>query len=155
LALAGHFGKGTGTSASGDGFGYFSMNLLSPLWPQRSGLFPGFYGLLTGPDGQYEGFNYLGAGVLLLVVVAVAASRRFIPLMLRQHLVLFVTLVYITMFAISNVVFIGSHEVLYIPLPGVLQFVAGIFRSSGRMFWPCAYALALFGLVLVLRHLKP
>jgi hypothetical protein len=155
IAVAGHFGKGTGTSASGDGYGYFSMNLLSPLWPQRSGLFPGFYGLLTGPDGQYEGFNYLGAGVLLLVAVAVTASWRVIPQMIRRHLVLIVTLVYLAIFAISNVVFIGSHGVLYVPLPQALQFVAGIFRSSGRMFWPCAYALALFGLVLALRHLKP
>jgi Family of unknown function (DUF6311) len=155
LAVAGHFGKGTGTSASGAGFGYFSMNLMSPLWPQRSGLFPGFYGLLTGPDGQYEGFNYLGAGVLLLVAVAVVASWRFIPRMIRQHIVLIVVLVYLAIFAVSNAVFIGSREVLYVPLPSFLAFTAGIFRSSGRMFWPCAYALALFSLVLVLRNLRP
>jgi hypothetical protein len=155
IVVAGHFGRGTGTSASGSGYGYFSMNLLSPLWPQRSGLFPGFYRLLTGPDGQYEGFNYLGAGVLVLVAVAVAASWRFIPRMINRHLVLIVTFMYLTIFAVSNVGFIGSHEVFYVPLPQTLEFIAGIFRSSGRMFWPCAYALALFGLALALRHLMP
>jgi hypothetical protein len=155
LAVAGHFGKGTGTSASGAGFGYFSMNLMSPIWPQRSGLFPGFYSLLTGPDGQYEGFNYLGAGVLLLIAVAVATSWRFIPQMIRRHLVLIVVLAYLAIFAVSNVVFIGSREVLYVPLPSVLAFTAGVFRSSGRMFWPCTYTLALFALVLVLRNLRP
>jgi hypothetical protein len=155
IAVAGHFGKGTGTSASGSGYGYFSMNLLSPLWPQRSGLFPGFYGLLTGPDGQYEGFNYLGAGVLLLVAVAVAVSWRLLPQMLRRHLVLVVTFICLTLYAVSNVGFIGSHQVFYIALPKAAEFIAGIFRSSGRMFWPCAYALALFGLALALRYLKP
>ena len=62
LVIAGHFGKGTGISPTGVGYGYFSMNLLSPIWPQRSGLFPNLYSLKIGPDGQYEGFNYLGAG---------------------------------------------------------------------------------------------
>ena len=69
LIVAGHFGKGTGTSPAAEGYGYFSMNLLSPIWPQRSGLFPMLYALKTGPDGQYEGFNYLGGGVLALLAV--------------------------------------------------------------------------------------
>ncbi len=155
ILAAGHFGKGTGTSASGEGYGYFSMNVLSPLWPQRSGLFPGFYGLLTGPDGQYEGFNYLGAGVIVLVAVAIVASGRTLPNILHRHLILIITCVYITVFAISNVGFVGPHQVFHVPLPPVLAFLAGIFRSSGRLFWPCAYALALFGLALTLRHLKP
>ena len=43
--LAGHFGKGTGNGiTTGSGFGIFSMNLASPFWPQRSGLFPGHGG---------------------------------------------------------------------------------------------------------------
>ena len=154
LAVAGHFSKGTGTSASGEGFGYFSMNLLSPVWPQRSGLFPGFSGMVTGPDGQYEGFNYLGAGVLLLTTVAVAASWRHILPVIRRHLLLIMILVYLTLFAVSNVGYIGKHAVFYVPLPRLAEVAAGIFRSSGRMFWPCAYAFALFGLALGVRHLK-
>lgn len=55
LLLAGHFGPGTGTSASGEGFGYFSMNLLSPVWPQRSGLFPQLSQVIVGPDGHTRG----------------------------------------------------------------------------------------------------
>lgn len=153
LVACGYVGKGTGTSASADGFGYFSMNLLSPFWPQRSGLFPGFHDLLAGRAGQYEGFNYLGAGVLLLVAVAVAASWRSLPDLLHRHLILLVTFVYLTLFAVSNIVYGGTHLLLYLPLPDAVQFLAGIFRSSGRMFWPCGYAIALFSLALALRHL--
>lgn len=155
LLVAGHFGKGTGTSASGDGYGYFSMNLLSPFWPQRSGLFPGFDRLQTGPDGQYEGFNYLGAGVLLLIGTGTAASWRRIPGIFNRHLILALVFIGFTAFAVSNAVFIGSHQVLYFALPKPMVFVAGIFRSSGRMFWPCVYALTLFGLALALRRLRP
>jgi len=155
LVVAGHFGKGTGTSPSGEGYGYFSMNLLSPIWPQRSGLFPGFYALQTGPDGQYEGFNYLGAGVLALLIVAIARFGRSIPAALRRHLPLLVVLTCLTVYAVSDAVFAGSHQVFYRPLPHSLAIVAGIFRSSGRMFWPCGYALAFLGLAFVLRRLKP
>lgn len=50
------------------GFGFYSMNLLSPFWPQSSGLlsWTGIYwlnrGSIGGTAGQYEGFNYLGIG---------------------------------------------------------------------------------------------
>src|SRR5262249_24847466 len=59
-----------------------SMNLLSPLVPQWSWLFPRLatsVGPTLGPwgsavidatGGQYEGYNYLGAGTLLLVTSA-------------------------------------------------------------------------------------
>ena len=155
LFVAGHFGKGTGTSPSGTGYGYFSMNLLSPIWPQRSGLFPGHYALKTGPDGQYEGFNYLGAGVLVLLAVAVVRFGRSMPTALRRHAALLVILMYLALYAISDAVFVGSHQLLYVPLPEPLAKLAGVFRSSGRMFWPCGYALALFGLAFVLRRLTP
>ncbi len=155
LVVAGHFGKGTSSSPSGGGFGYYSMNLPSPLWPQRSGLFPGFYDMLAGTEGQYEGFNYLGAGVLTLLVIAVVVARHGMPPLIRRHLPLLVILIYLAMYAVSNVVFVGSHLVGYLQLPPLLERLAGIFRSSGRMFWPCAYAAALFGLALALRHLKP
>ncbi|HEX2939444.1 MAG TPA: DUF6311 domain-containing protein [Rhodopila sp.] len=155
LLACGYFGKGSGTSASAGGFGYFSMNLLSPVWPQRSGLFPGFHDLLTGRAGQYEGFNYLGAGVLLLLAMAVAASWRSLPGLLRRHLILLVAFIYLTLFAVSNIVYGGTRLLLYVPLPEAVQFLAGIFRASGRMFWPCGYAIALFSLALVLRHLPP
>jgi len=154
LVVAGHFGKGTGASPSGVDYGYYSMNLLSPIWPQRSGLFPGFYALQTGPAGQYEGFNYLGSGVLALLVVSVALFGRSIPGALRRHLPLLVVLIYLALFAVSDAVFAGTHLLLYLPLPHPLAFVAGIFRSSGRMFWPCGYALALLGLAFVLNRLK-
>jgi hypothetical protein len=155
LLAAGHFGKGTGTSPSAEGYGYFSMNVLSPIWPQRSGLFPGLYALKTGPDGQYEGFNYLGAGVLVLLAVALVAFGRSLPAALRRHTPLLVILIYLALYAISDAVFVGSHQLFYLRLPEPLAKLAGVFRSSGRMFWPCGYALALFGLAFVLRRLKP
>ena len=155
ILVAGHLGKGTGTSLSGGGYGYYSMNLLSPFWPQRSGLLPGFYAIKTGLDGQYEGFNYLGAGVLTLLAVAVAQFGRSIPAALRRHSPLLAALILLTIYAVSTVWFAGSHLIFARSLPEPMAAVAGIFRSSGRMFWPCGYALALFGLAFVLRHLQP
>jgi hypothetical protein len=38
--------------------------------PQGSGLFPAMNPVIDGTGGQYEGFNYLGFGVLLLLATA-------------------------------------------------------------------------------------
>jgi hypothetical protein len=62
---------------AGGGFRYYSMNLLALFDPlDRGTLLRGK--LPTATPGQYEGYNYLGAGVLLLaaVVVVVALAHR-------------------------------------------------------------------------------
>ena len=60
-----------GTLGGGDkGFVTYSMNLLSPFWPQRSGLFGADLPVIDATGGQYEGFCYLGAGSLLLLIAA-------------------------------------------------------------------------------------
>ncbi len=64
-------------SLAGGGLGYYSMNLLAPISPFGwSAVLPE---LPIAGDGQaYEGFQYLGLGVLLLIAVAavVAWQRR-------------------------------------------------------------------------------
>jgi len=47
------------------GFGYYSMNLLSPVNPHYAE-FSAVLKPFAAMDGQYEGFNYLGLGVIIL-----------------------------------------------------------------------------------------
>jgi len=56
------------------GFGYYSMNMLSPVNPGYPNIFKLPVFAIT--DGQYEGYNYLGAGVLTLIVLAVVLGSR-------------------------------------------------------------------------------
>ena len=66
---------GTGASLSAQGFGDYSMNLLSPIVPQRSGLFKSMNAIIDSTGGQYEGFNYFGFGGLLIIAVAFVIIR--------------------------------------------------------------------------------
>ena len=75
-------------------FGYNSMNLMSPFWPQSSGLFRwtgSFYltrGSIGATPGQWEGYAYLGVGAVLLIVLAAALRFRLLPAQIRKHWVL-------------------------------------------------------------------
>jgi hypothetical protein len=151
----------SGTSGGADrGYGFYSMNLLSPVWPQVSGLFGPDLPVLDATGGQYEGFNYLGAGTLLLLLLALAFCwrhgwargwRRWAPLL--------VVLAGFTAIAVTPRLYAGPW--LIIPLPAwPWDQVFGIVRASGRVFWPVGYALllgaiALLGTRLPLRLLAP
>jgi hypothetical protein len=127
------------------GYGVFSMNLASPFWPSRSSLFPWVSDQpieVTG--GQYEGYQYLGAGVLLLVLSCVCSRKgwhlvRTVPL---RHAGLLLAALALTVLAASNRAYLFHVPVWltrHVP-PG-----AGQLRASGRLFWPVAYLLLVGG----------
>lgn len=145
LWCAGFFTIGAGHIETG--FGYYKMNVLSPIdaggWS---------YVLPDIPEGggDYEGFNYLGLGLLLLAVLAVAVlfkdrAWRQLP---RSAWPMVIVLGLLSAYAISNVITIGPHDV-EIPLPGFLDPLLNLLRSSGRMFWPVFYAIAFAVLALL------
>jgi hypothetical protein len=126
--------------ASAEGFGVFSLNLLSPIVPQRSGLVPSMARLvLDGTGGQYEGFSYFGAGVLLLLAFAAPSLAHQTRQCWRRHIVLVLGLAGFAAVALTNDVYLGPWRVLHIPLPHTLVALAGVVRSSGRFIWPLLY----------------
>jgi hypothetical protein len=155
MLIAGHVGSGTGTSPFAWGFGKYSMNLASPFWPQHSGLFRGFDAIVDATGGQYEGFNYLGFGAILIVVAGIVMSFRKLDAKLAEHRELFAALLGLFLFAVSHRVFLGKLKLLDLDYIGHLNLLVGMFRSSGRMFWPVFYAILLFGLIAVSRRLMP
>ena len=141
--LSGLFILGGGDTFTEGGLGYFSMNLLAfvtPLgWSRFLPAVP-----VAGPGQEGEGFLYLGAGVLALVVLAVslavAARRSHRPTAPRIWPPLVVAAaVVMAIFALSPVVTFGSRVIL--DLNGPWAAPLATFRSSGRFAWPLAYVL--------------
>ncbi|MEO6918270.1 MAG: DUF6311 domain-containing protein [Collimonas sp.] len=132
------------------GFGYLRLSLLSLIDPMGwwSTILPG----LPRSAGEYEGFGFLGSGMLLLLPVTllalIAARQRRAALAWRWTTLLPLLLIaaILTMQALSTYIGWGERDLLVYRLPGALQALASVFRVSGRMFWPVFYLiyLALF-----------
>ena len=147
----------------------FTLHTALPLWPlipQRSGLWPG-ESLVSHPY-SFEGFNYLGAGVLLLAIVGFTRARRFVPQWLAHYQLVFLALFAFQLYAVSPVVALRDttvwdlRHVPVVPFLGaaaaaavlsVLRF-AGMLRNLSsrgrRILWPGAMAFGgLFAATLV------
>jgi hypothetical protein len=73
----------------------------------------------------------------------------------RHHAALLVILTGFTLFALSNEIYFGKDLILEIPISDELAGALGIFRSSGRFFWPVGYALMAGAILLVAQHFRP
>ncbi|WP_181336363.1 DUF6311 domain-containing protein [Hyphomicrobium methylovorum] len=134
-----------GGDVGSGGFGYYRMNLLSPVDPNNWS-----YVLkdIKGGPGDYEGFNYFGLGVIILALFAIPFIIReweFISGEIYKRRYLFVVMFLLTCFAVSHNIAIGGFE-YHLWLPHRVVKALSILRSSGRFFWP-VYYLLLFGLI--------
>lgn len=137
--------------AAGDGgYGQFAMNLLSPVWPAGSGLlgWPWAPQLDATGHGGWEGYNWLGFGLLGglaagLLLAPAAAARG-----LARHAGLALVLLALTALAVSHRVGLGTAIVLDL---GAAPALLEQFRASGRFFWPVGYALLLAAMLLLAR----
>jgi len=153
--LAG-YGVGQG-QRSAFGFGFFSANLLSWVDPMDWHAFSTLHQRLTSyigewsallpaqaqaTAGQYEGFAYMGAGMLLLWVLALAFRLPGPPRPAQAiPASVWVGTALLALWGVSNVVTLGAHTLLTLPLPPPLDVAAGVFRASGRFVWPISYLL--------------
>lgn len=157
--LCGAIGFSDGASRAG--YGDFSMNLNAIFNPSSRGgyLWSRLLPVLPQQSGQYDGFNYLGLGILLLVgfglawaVVRVVTRREEAIGWWRRNGLLFGCCVFLTLFAVSNKIYWGNVGV-ELPLPAWLAGLCGIFRSSGRMFYLVGACMVLFGVYSLRRAL--
>lgn len=155
MAVGGFFSAAR--SDFGD-YGLYSLNLLSPWVPFANTLSGQWLGTQTpviAGSNQWEGGAYLGAGVLLLCLLALPALREW-RANLARHGVLFAMLLVLLVFAVSQRVGIGEREVLTLPLPDALLHALSQFRGSGRFVWVPLYALlAALIVAIVRRHSAP
>ena len=145
---------GSGVSPSRTGYGEFSLNLNGLFNPSSTGGYTWSRIIPEQPQSfyQFDGFNYLGAGLLLLLAVVLCVStvtlrkngRKFL-IVLWENLWVVLACLCLTMFAVSNLITFGDQLLLEIPLSPELLSLCNIFRGSSRLFWPVYYLLMLGG----------
>lgn len=158
LVAAGHFsGKGP---LAGEGYGFFSMNMAALVDAETE---PKFGHARLVPDipaatqGQYEGYLYLGGGMIALGLIAsgLMLARIGPPAPRRTHPVwpLVAVAGLFWLLALSNHVTLAGWHLFTLPLPQKLLDLLSIFRASGRLGWPAFYLLTLGILAVIIRRL--
>ena len=143
------------TGAAVNDYGFYRMNLNSVIDPSLHDS-PDWSHVLRGrPEaaGDYEGFNFLGLGVILALIftMPVLLERwRDVMIVIRKRPIVLIALVGFTAFALSNNIGIGLWNV-HLPLPKFILTTASVFQSSGRMFWPVFYAIILAITFIIIR----
>jgi len=137
---------GTQTGVIG-GYGLNSLNL--------NGLYnsSGFSSIVPGLEWatfhQYEGFMYLGLGmigiVILSLIILIVSGRYKQRLKNNLWLLpLFVLVLALALFGITNKVTFNTVVLFTVPLPESAIRFGEIFRASARFFWPAFYLILFF-----------
>ncbi|GAA0726461.1 hypothetical protein GCM10009106_01390 [Sphingomonas japonica] len=154
-AAATHGVFGNHYASTGD-YGAFPMALdawWNPAHPTYSALIPAS----SENDGRgFEGLQYLGAGLLTLVLAAAALlairrDRTAIPdavIRLRWLLPAFLVLI---LLAIGPQGLWRGVPLFTLPVPTVVIDTLDPVRAAGRLAWPVTYALALSAILIVVR----
>ncbi len=140
LWFAGYFAQQIATAQWG--FSRESTNVLSWLIPIRSGIL-GDARWIANVDAtgyEYEGAAYLGLGGLALLALLLPQVRT-LPAVARRHIALFTFALACWLFAMSNHVYFGSHELVTFPIPKLLRWLTLQFRAPGRFVWIPMYVL--------------
>ena len=144
-----------GFENSGDGLGVFSWNLNALFNPMNCSAFlPSLP--ITGA-GQYEGFTYLGAGGILMLLLSLAGvlCSRSLRAKIRRRMSALAGLVLILAvsfpLAVSPSVSFGDRVLFTLPCPEILRKMLGTFRAGGRIGWIYLF-LVLFASMIVLWH---
>jgi hypothetical protein len=142
---------GTSSSLGGSGYGYYSMNLNALVNPVSCGniVWSKMVNVLPQILGNYDGFNYLGAGTILLLLVCflLGISRmRASFLFIKRNISVILLGIGLFIFALSNVVTFNDKIIIKYSLPKLILDFASIFRSSSRMFYPAYYMLMILGI---------
>jgi hypothetical protein len=149
---AGYFMLGRGVESGG--FDFYRMNLLSLINPD--GIWSQLLRSQKGGGGDYEGFNYLGLGVLGLGFIAgyelLRGAKLSFEVKIFPILILSIGLFF---YAISNHVAIGSYEVFSYDLPSITKHLTNTFRVPGRFFWPVYYLIYLAIFYVLFTRVRP
>jgi hypothetical protein len=135
--------RGASAYSGNTGYRLYSMNLLAPISPTpfRSILIPQLPQLA---DGQLEGYNYLGLGVLILGAISLpylVFRRQNLGLRASQLVPLAVCCVVLALMALSTKISFGSRILCDLdPAEHLTKFLAPL-RASGRFFWVPYYAV--------------
>lgn len=147
MFICGYLKGGNGDNG---GYGFYSFNLNSFFNPESWSTI--FRGRPLGA-GQYEGINYLGAGILILFIILILTKNITINNFKNKKLEITISAL-LLVFAASNIVTFDNTIIFKYPLPPIYRKITTVFRSSGRMAWPLYYLIICYLLKISAKNYK-
>lgn len=162
-------GFSSGMSNGAPGLTYYSFNLNGFINPQ------GWSSILSDlplyADGQYEGFAYLGLGMLTAALIALSAliirciqkrnhstGTDSIKAPSSLHVLYFICglcfFLLIILAASSNEISCGNRLLISYDIPATFLKLWDIFRACGRLIWPAVYIICFSVLIMLNRTTK-
>lgn len=133
----GHLSFAAGLPPGSGGYEFFSMNMLSPVWPTQSLFFPNLR-TLDATGGQYEGWSYLGLGLLLFIALTALTTAKKAPALIKNNIGLTLIITALIIYALSDRIYFNYKMLLGYHLPFTDSLYAH-FRVAGRFIWPAIY----------------
>jgi len=147
LTVFGFIVLGRPAAFVGGGYTRYAMNLLAPINPQSPwALYLRAFPVVHG--WTLVGYNYLGLGVILLLVIVLARRPALISRLWSRPLAPLTAAALIgAMLALSTEVSFADRVLFTVPVPHFIFDVLTWFRGSARLFWPAYYLLMLGAIV--------
>ena len=163
------------------GLGGFNSNLNSLFNPA---LMQGFLPSLPTLENQYEGFGYLGAGMLAFMLITglvLAVNRttlRFthgtvdtshtpgnthtpdekeikkFVISKKRLILLFIMILAFSAIAVFPDLYLGTTKIFHMPYPAKFGELMGIFRANGRFIWCAIFTIELLSMYAASRLFK-
>ena len=147
------------TDSVGVGYGNYKLNLASIFNPLElinngqilwSNILPS---IKMSSGEQSEGFNYLGlGGILLLLILIITSIFRFKDLNFYKLKPFILIVILFTLVALTNKIYFSNVEILLFYINKYLYGVLGIIRASGRFFWPVYYLIFIGSIIIIYKN---
>ncbi|MFH1292103.1 MAG: DUF6311 domain-containing protein [bacterium] len=155
--IIGYFSLGPNWNDYGaGGYDYFSIDLNTFFNPSTSTSY--FIPTLPTKSTTYESYNYLGSGVILLLIIVIIFSVKNIKiiiedrkkylkkarLFIKNHIVLIISLASLSFFALGNNISFNGTVIFSYPLNENYEKLIAPLRASSRFIWPAYYMMLIF-----------
>ena len=146
------FGGFTNTQNEAGGLEKYSFNLNGFINSQGNSKL--FKALPLCQDAQYEGFAYLGAGVIFITLLAlcifvikVKNKRKFFKDNFKQIIAVGLVFLISVFVAASPKITLNDMILVWLRLPNFIIEKWSIFRATGRIIWIAIYIIMILGIL--------
>ncbi len=129
------------------GFGIYSSNLNSFFNPLTTNASQ-FINPLFTPSDKFEGFGYLGLGILILTIPLFFQRNYNIKQFFdKKYFYLNFSVFLLFLFSLLPIIKFFDFTIFAIKFPEFILNIFGTFRSNGRYIWPMCYLIVLYVLL--------